>query len=179
MAVTLVDYLTQLKNSPGSQSQIATTIWGAVSRTLTNDPATMAGLANLVWTHASRSLTADPATDGGAASLVWTHSTRNLTGVGVSMTPIAVINQSVPNGALADLRPAAGNFRYGMWGVVVQSINWQTGHYSGAQFFENNIASGAQALIAGIIGNVTFGFYAFNNGVSAGTYNLSGFDWAA
>lgn len=156
MPATLVDYLTQLKNSPGTDAQIAAAIWTAVTR----------------------ALTADPATDAGAATLVWTNPTRTITGVGVSMAFVTAINASVPSGSLADLRPAAGAFRYASWGVVGQSINWQTGHYNGTtQFFEQNVASSAQAMLNGTIGNSSFGFYAFNNGVSAGNYNFAGFDW--
>ena len=159
MAVTLVDYVTQLKNSPGTDAQISAAI----------------------WSNATRSLTVDPATDAGAATLVWNHAGRTLTGVGVSMTPVSLTNQAVPAAAFVDLRPAAGKFRYASFGITgAQTVSWALGHYDGVTLYPEQIVNSVtQALLNGTIGNPAFGFYALNNGISTGNFNLSGFDWSA
>jgi hypothetical protein len=178
--VPLIDYLTELENTPGSATDIATAVWTSVLRTLTADPATDAGAANLTWTNASRALTIDPATDAGLATLVWTHSPRSLTGLGGGAIVAAnAISQSVAAGVLVDLRPAASNFRFGMFGKVGGvSTSWAIGHYDGVTFRpEASVASLAAGFIPAMIGSNSFGFAVQNTGTISDVFNFSGFDW--
>lgn len=160
-----------LTTDPATDAGAATLVWTHAARTLTADPATDAGAATLVWTHAARSLTVDPATDAGAATLVWARATRQLTSLAANYTGIGTTN-SLANGSVLDLRPAAGKFRHvsALW--VNNPASTLMGFYDGTTFTGVAVTTGFGEMC----GYNTYGPALKNSNGSSQSYAYAGFD---
>jgi hypothetical protein len=157
-----------------SPANVAGATWANATRTLTADPATDAGSATLNWTHATRTITADPATDAGAATLVWTHTGRTLSQLLNLFSGANAINQSLANGTVLDLRPAASKVRFVFAVGQLSGAQWRTGVYDGTNFGDNN---GTDSTNFGFgVGYSGAGFSVKATGGSAITYSYVAID---
>lgn len=112
------------------------------------------------------------------SNAVWTASTRNLTTTGSVRSIVSSIHTTLANGAGADLRPGAGNFReVTIIGEALANVTWVQTLFDGTTVRSGPVAASGAAVFFSSSGTQTFGPSLNNNGTVSGSYNVAGTDW--